>query len=62
MAIRTLGVTTTTSFSFLTPVLAGVASALWTGERFDTAKVLSACVVLAGLALTRLGGPARPRP
>ncbi len=54
-AVRTLGVAQATSLGFLTPVLAGVASALWTGERFDAGKLLAAGVVLLGLALTRLG-------
>jgi drug/metabolite transporter (DMT)-like permease len=54
-AVRTLGVAQATSLGFLTPVLAGVASAIWTGERFDSGKLLAAGVVLAGLALTRAG-------
>ena len=54
-AVRTLGVAQGTSFGFLIPVLAGIASAILTGERFDAQKVLSAAVVLAGLALTRIG-------
>jgi drug/metabolite transporter (DMT)-like permease len=54
-AVRTLGVAQATSLSFLTPVLAGVASAMLTAERFNARKVLSAAVVLAGLALTRVG-------
>jgi drug/metabolite transporter (DMT)-like permease len=55
-AIQVLGVATTTSFGFLVPVLAGIASALWTGETFSGSKVASATVVLLGLALTRAGG------
>ena len=54
-AVRTLGVAQGTSFGFLIPVLAGIASAILTGERFNAQKVLSAAVVLAGLALTRIG-------
>lgn len=54
-AVRTLGVAQATSLGFLTPVLAGIASALWTGERFDWQKLAAAGVVLAGLALTRAG-------
>jgi drug/metabolite transporter (DMT)-like permease len=53
-AVRTLGVAQATSFGFLIPVLAGVASALLTGERFNAQKIASAAVVLAGLALTRV--------
>jgi drug/metabolite transporter (DMT)-like permease len=61
-AVRTLGVAQATSLGFLTPVLAGVASALWLGERFDASKLLAAGVVLAGLALTRAGRrPPAPR-
>ncbi len=56
-AVRTLGVAQATSLGFLTPVLTGIVSALWTGERFDAEKLLAAAVVLAGLALTRLGRP-----
>jgi drug/metabolite transporter (DMT)-like permease len=56
-AVRTLGVAQATSLGFLTPVLAGVTSAFWTGERFDAGKLLAAGVVLAGLALTRAGRP-----
>lgn len=53
-AIRELGVSQTTSFSFLIPVVAGVTSALWTHERFTFVKVGAAAVVLLGLAITRL--------
>ena len=53
-AVRSLGVAQATSFGFLVPVLAGIASAIFTGERFDARKVLSAAVVLAGLALIRI--------
>jgi drug/metabolite transporter (DMT)-like permease len=59
-AIQALGVATTTSFGFLVPVLAGVASALWTGETFGGGKIASAAVVLFGLALTRAGGRLSP--
>jgi len=55
-ALATLGVAATTRFSVLVPVVAGVSSAVWTGERFSGAKVASAGVVLLGLALARLGG------
>jgi drug/metabolite transporter (DMT)-like permease len=55
-AIQVLGVATTTSFAFLVPVLAGVASALWTGETIGGGKMASAALVLSGLALTRAGG------
>lgn len=53
-AIRTLGVTTTTSLGLLIPIVAGATSAAWTGERFPLPKVGAALVVLAGLGLTRL--------
>lgn len=53
-AVRTLGVAQATSFGFLVPVLAGFASAIFTGERFNAQKILSAAVVLSGLALIRL--------
>jgi len=53
-AVRTLGVAQATSFGFLVPVLAGIASAIFTGERFNARKVLSAAVVLSGLALIRV--------
>jgi drug/metabolite transporter (DMT)-like permease len=53
-AVRTLGVAQTTSFGFLVPVLAGIASAIFTGEQFNAQKVLSAVVVLSGLALIRV--------
>ena len=52
-ALQVLGVGETTSFGFLVPVLAGVSSALWTGEAFGVEKLLSAGVVLAGLGLTK---------
>jgi drug/metabolite transporter (DMT)-like permease len=54
-AVRALGVAQATSLAFLTPVLAGAMSAILTGERFNVQKVVSAAVVLAGLALTRIG-------
>lgn len=54
-ALAVLGVAATTRVGVLVPVLAGVSSALWTGERFSGAKVLSAAVVLGGLALARAG-------
>ena len=60
-AVRTLGVAHATSFGFLVPVLAGVASALWTGERFDAQKVLSAAVVLSA-SRSRAPGAARSAP
>ena len=53
-AVRTLGVAQATSFGFLVPVLAGIASAIFTGERFNAQKILSAAVVLSGLALIRV--------
>ena len=46
-AVRTLGVAQATSFGFLVPVLAGIASAIFTGERFNAPKILSAAVVLS---------------
>lgn len=51
--LAVLGVAATTRIGVLVPVLAGVSSALWTGERFSGAKVASAAVVLGGLALAR---------
>ncbi len=53
-AVRALGVAQATSFGFLVPVLAGIASAIFTGERFNALKILSAAVVLSGLALIRV--------
>ncbi len=61
-AIQVLGVTRTSSFGFLVPVAAGVASALLTGERFTAGKLASAAVVLLGLAVTRTGGRAASPP
>ncbi len=55
IGIRVLGVARTTRLAFLIPVLAGVASAVWTGERFTATKLASAALVLLGLALTRFG-------
>jgi len=57
--LAVLGVAATTRVGVLVPVLAGVSSAVWTGERFSGAKLASGAVVLAGLAIARLG---RPRP
>lgn len=53
-AIVVLGVAPTTSYGFLVPVIAGVCSALWTGETFGFGKVASAAIVLVGLALTKV--------
>ena len=53
--IRVLGVAQTTSFGFLIPPLAGVTSLFWTGETFGPEKLLSAAVILLGLALTKAG-------
>ncbi len=58
--LAVLGVAATTRVGVLVPVVAGVSSAFWTGERFSGAKTASAAVVLAGLALARLGGPGKP--
>lgn len=58
-AIQTLGVGSTTTLGFLIPVVAGISSAAWTGERFGVAKLGAAAVVLAGLALTRVPSPER---
>ena len=55
-ALQVLGVGETTSFGFLVPVLAGLSSAVWTGEIFGAGKLLSAGVVLVGLSLTKAGG------
>jgi len=56
-ALAVLGVAATTRIGVLVPVVAGVSSALWTGERFSGAKLASAAVVLGGLALARMGKP-----
>jgi drug/metabolite transporter (DMT)-like permease len=48
-------VSPTTSYGFLVPLIAGLSSALWTGETFGPEKLLSAAVVLLGLALTKSG-------
>ncbi len=53
--LAVLGVAATTRVGVLVPLVAGVASAIWTGERFSGGKVVSAAVVLGGLALARLG-------
>jgi len=58
-AIVVLGVAPATSYSFLVPVFAGIGSALWTGETFGFGKVVSAVIVLVGLALTKVEGPGR---
>jgi drug/metabolite transporter (DMT)-like permease len=57
--LAVLGVAKTTRVGVLVPVLAGVSSALWTGERFSGAKLASAAIVLGGLALTRIQRPRR---
>ena len=57
--LAVLGVANTTRVGVLVPVLAGVSSALWTGERFSGAKLASAAIVLGGLALTRIQQPRR---
>lgn len=54
VAIRILGVQQTTSFSFLIPIVAGITSAAWTGERFTVAKIGAAMLVFVGMALTRM--------
>ncbi|HYN40944.1 MAG TPA: DMT family transporter [Thermoanaerobaculia bacterium] len=54
-ALAVLGVASTTRIGVLVPVVAGISSALWTGERFSGAKLASAAVVLGGLALARMG-------
>ena len=56
-ALAVLGVAATTRVGVLVPVVAGVSSAFWTGERFSGAKLASAAVVLGGLALARMGKP-----
>ncbi len=61
-AIGVLGVAQTTSYGFLVPVIAGLSSALWTGETFGPEKLLSAGVVLLGLALIKSGRRQRSRP
>lgn len=55
--LAVLGVAATTRFGVLVPILAGLSSAAWTGERFSAAKVASGAVVLAGLAIARSGRP-----
>ena len=56
-ALAVLGVAATTRVGVLVPVVAGISSAIWTGEVFSGAKLFSAAVVLAGLALARLERP-----
>lgn len=53
-ALQVLGVATTASLGFLIPVIAGLTSAAFTGERFGPSKVGAAAVVLAGLAISRV--------
>lgn len=53
-ALRVLGVASTATLGFLIPVLAGLTSAAFTGERFGPAKILAGGVVLAGLAISRV--------
>lgn len=52
--IQRLGVARTVPYNYLTPILAGVGSALLLGESFGPLKVLGALGVLAGLALTTI--------
>ncbi len=61
IALGSLGVARTTRFSFLIPVLAGVVSAIWTGEAFDAGKLAAAALVLAGLVVAHGGEHIPPR-
>ncbi len=53
-ALQVLGVASTATLGFLIPVIAGVTSAAFTGERFGPAKIAAGGVVLAGLAISRV--------
>lgn len=53
-AIARRGVAKATTFSLLVPIVAGVLSAIFTGEPFGPTKLLGAALVLAGLVIVRL--------
>jgi drug/metabolite transporter (DMT)-like permease len=53
-AIARRGVAKATTFSLLVPIVAGILSALFTGEPFGPLKLLGAALVLAGLVVVRL--------
>jgi drug/metabolite transporter (DMT)-like permease len=65
-AIGRRGIPRTVVYGFLVPVVAGVLAVLWLNEHVRPEQVIGAALVVAGLAVTRMGsrvkaGPVRAR-
>ncbi|MFN8058785.1 MAG: DMT family transporter [Vicinamibacterales bacterium] len=56
VAVQRLGSARTSVWSNFTPIVAMAVGVAWIGERVDAMKILGAAAILAGVALTRLGG------
>jgi drug/metabolite transporter (DMT)-like permease len=61
-AVRELGSARTSAYSNLIPIVAMLSAVVFLGEPLGMAKLLGAAAVLAGVALTRVGGPRLPVP
>jgi drug/metabolite transporter (DMT)-like permease len=61
-AVREMGSARTSIYSNVVPLVAMISAVLFLGEPLGARKVLGAAAVLAGVALTRVGGGERPVP
>ena len=57
LAVRELGSARTAVYSNLMPVVAMITAAVWLHEPVGSGKIVGAALVLAGVALTRVGKP-----
>jgi drug/metabolite transporter (DMT)-like permease len=55
VAVREIGSARTSVYSNLIPIVAMLTAVVFLGEHFTVARVLGACAVLVGVALTRVG-------
>ena len=62
VAVRQIGSTRTSVYSNLIPLVAMLTAVVFLGEPLSTSKVLGACAVLVGVALTRVGRNPEPKP
>ena len=62
MAVREIGSARTSVYSNLVPLVAMLTAVLFLGERLGATRLLGACAVLIGVALTRVGRTTVPIP
>lgn len=62
VAVRQIGSARTSVYSNLIPLVAMLTAVVFLGEPLSASKVLGACAVLVGVALTRVGRTPEPKP